>query len=198
MLFTCIGLTSTLLRFVRPSTHAQPSSLAETWEKFARLSELWVVYDRHKTNICTSAEFIVLTTAVGLGECSPSFGQLFSKVKSVDGSERSNRETTEKRMPFDRLFRGLQVINYPKMTQLPVINYKKVPELVSAQEFRGNSAEEDLLPVITEKLKVRTGWVHLMIVVVVVVDEAGRGKQAVLCAQTGDSPDRPPTYPILP
>ena len=120
----------------------QQKSIAETWEKFKKLVDMWVVYDKHRTNGITVEEIIVFTAAVGLQETQPSLGKIFSKLP----------QDTKKRYEFDRVLRGLQVLNYPKMTELPTLNYKNRSHLIAPTEFRGSmeGAEEDVVQKVTE------------------------------------------------
>ena len=122
----------------------QMKSIAQTWEKFKKLVDMWIVYDKHRTNGITVEESIIFTAAVGLHECQPSLGKIFSKLP----------KDNKNRHEFDRFLRGLQVLNYPKMTELPVINYKNRSHLIAPTEFRGSmeGAEEDVKQKVTEKL----------------------------------------------
>jgi len=102
-------------------------SLQATWEKFRILAELFTFHDKHGTNGVSIDELLLLTTCVGLGSLAPSFSRLFAKLP------KSPKGTYE----FDRCFKGLQLINYPKMSMLPPINYKARNSLLACTLFRG-------------------------------------------------------------
>jgi Ca2+-binding EF-hand superfamily protein len=103
-------------------------SLGQTWEKFRKLAEAFVVLDKGRTNGVSVDELLVLAAAVGLGEVAPSFSRLLQKLpKSAKGA-----------YEFDRCFRGLQKINYPKMVQLPAIAASAREARIAPTLFRGS------------------------------------------------------------
>jgi Ca2+-binding EF-hand superfamily protein len=126
--------------FLNQQNPRKEASLAETWEKFNRLNELFVTYDRHKSNAVTIPELITLTSAVGLSsEMQATLSKIVQKIEAGK----------EGRYPYDRCFRGLAKLNYPEMTQLPVMNYKSRDNNIACTLFRGSLSigdDEDQIP----------------------------------------------------
>ncbi|GMH88194.1 hypothetical protein TL16_g11083, partial [Triparma laevis f. inornata] len=120
-------------------------SLAATWEKFKKMCDMMVVYDRQRTNKVTLEELVVFTKAVGLTEVQPSFAKLFSKIEA----DRNGK------YEFDRCLRGLQKINYPRMNQLPSVEYKTRDGKIAATQFRGVMETDD--PELLNSVALRLG-----------------------------------------
>ena len=87
--------------FVDPRTQ---KSLAQVWEKFKKLVDMMVVYDKHRSNCISMEELIAFTCAVGLHDAQPSFAKIFSKLAP----------DAKGKYEFDRCLRGLQKLNYPR------------------------------------------------------------------------------------